>query len=396
MPVHFCEWGSSALTKVRPFPEERVYAEIEWLGKNKCPYADCCDANTGILKVRDKAIVQKLVETKAQYGYPQTFRTSFAKNSNEVVWDIANVLHKAGMLKAVTLAMQSMDKDVLKVIKRKNIPFDNFIDLVKRYDDAGIPTYTELIMGLPGETLETYLNGIEQCLEAGQHAGLFCYLNCMLPNTEQAKPAYRNLHGLRTVDMQAMLSHGTPDSSEIRERQETIIETKAMPHSDWRRAYLFSKVVEVFHVQGLLQKTAIVCHDKWGMKYRDFYFRLMWWLETYPTTIAGQEYKGIQTVLDRALSGGSWDCVDPLLGDISWPPEEFAFAHICCQLERFYDEIWDFYTHLLENIEIVVLWADQRQELVGPEPGKEMEWARTVIWYGRKGLGKKLKVRRSD
>ena len=347
-----------------------------------------CDANYGILK-RDIDMTRSLVSAKAKYGYPQTFRTSFAKNSNETIWDIANILHGAGMLKSVTLALQSLDADVLVNIKRKNIKFDKFGDLVRRYAEAGIPTYTELILGLPGESLDTFLDGVERCLEAGQHGGLFVYCNLLLENTEQNTPGYIAAHGLKTRVLEAMLTHGTPDPSIVRERQEIVVETAAMPHADWKRAYLYGKVLEVFHAQGLLQHVAIALHDRHGVRYRDFYSGLMDWCLARPDTVAGREITGIRDLLDGALAGGSWDCVDPRLGEISWPPEEFAAARICCELERFYDELPSAFAGTPWHDEAGALLAEQREMITGPEPGREAEWAREVIWYNRKGYAAK-------
>lgn len=375
------------MTKVRQLPEEWVYGEIEWMGKNKAEYVDGADANFGILK-RDVDIAKRLAETKVKYGYPQTYRTSFAKNSNEAIWTIANILHGAGMLKSVTLAMQSMDQGVLQNIRRKNIRFDHFGDLIKKYEAAGIPTYTELIMGLPGETLESYIDGVCQNLEAQQHSGLFCYMNLRLPNTEQDKPEYVEKYGLRSVSMQAMLTHGVPTPDVVVERQEIIVETAAMPHADWKYAWLFSKVVEIFHAQGLLQQVAIHCREVDSVPYSVFYKSLMAWLIRRPDTLAGSEYVGLDRLLNRALAGGSWDCVDPRLGDISWPPEEFMFARICCDLKRFHAEMWDF----LELIGVPDAVIDEQwQAIVGPEPGQEAEWCRRICWYGRKGGAAKLR-----
>ena len=384
--VHNCAWGVAALTKVRPFPEERVVGEFQWFGEHQADYLDNADANYAILK-RDMALTQALVETNKKYGFPKTFRTSFTKNSNDTVWNVANLLHQAGMLKAVTLAMQSMDQGVLTSIKRKNIKFDHFGELIKKYEAAGIPTYTELIMGLPGESLDAYIDGIERNLVAGQHNGLFMYLNIMLPNTEQNTPAYVARYGLRSTTMLAMLTHGTPDPTVIQEKQDIVTETAAMPHSDWVQAYRYSKTIEVFHSQGLLQHAAIVCHVRHGMPYRAFYRLLMTWLEANEGTIASQEMMGVQAVLQRALAGGSWDCVDHRLGNISWPPEEFAFARICLQLDQFYAEIKSFFDLLPEP----GLWEEQRQMICGPELGKEPEWARDCVWYGRKGYGAKMR-----
>lgn len=384
----FCAWSAASLTKIRPFPDDRILAEFDWFGRNKVDYLDNADANYALLK-RDVAMTEALVETKAKYGYPKTFRTSFAKNSNETVWTIANILHGAGMLKSVTLAMQSMDQGVLQNIHRKNIKFDHFGELVKKYEAAGIPTYTELIMGLPGETLESYIAGVDANLDAQQHSGLFCYMNLRLPNTEQDKPEYVKKYGLRSVSMQAMLTHGSPQKDVVVERQEIIVETAAMPHADWKRAWLFSKVVEIFHAQGLLQQVAIHCREADSVPYSTFYKSLMGWLDNRRfTTLAGLEYAGLKDLLDRALAGGSWDCVDPRLGDISWPPEEFAFARICCDLPRFYSEIRSFLE--LWNVPVAVE-AGQRKAIVGPEPGQEAEWGRRVAWYGRKGAAAKLR-----
>ena len=389
----FCAWGQAALNDVRKIPDERVIAEIDWFGRHKIFYIDGCDANFGLLK-RDVELAKHLAATKAKYGYPQTFRTSFGKNSNETIWEIANILSDAKMLKSVTLAMQSMDDDVLVNIKRKNIKFSKFGDLLKRYEDAGIPTYTELILGLPGETLDTFLDGVERNLDAGQHSGLFIYNNLMLENTEQRKPEYVREHGLRAVTMQAMLTHGTPDESVVRERQEIIVETAAMPHADWKRAYLHSKAVEIFHAQGLLQRVAVGLHNDNGVRYRDFYGALLDWCLANEGTVAGREVCGIRDLLDRALSGGPWDCVDPRLGEISWPPEEFAFARICCDLRRFYDEIGEFFSMPIfasvSGDRLRSLLVEQREGVVGPEPGLEAAWARDVVWYGRKGAGRTL------
>jgi len=382
----FCSWGQAALTELRPFSEERVVNELKWFGQHKVDYLDNADANYGILK-RDIALTRVLAETKTKYGYPKTFRTSFAKNSNDTIWEIANILHKAKMLKSVTLAMQSMDDGVLINIKRKNIKFSKFGELITRYETAGIPTYTELILGLPGESLQMFIDGIDRNLEAGQHSGLFCYLNIMLNNTEQNTPEYITAHGLETRLLEAMLTHGTPDPTVIREKQEIIIATKAMPHADWKRAYVYSKVIEIFHAQGLLQDVAVALNTR-GVKYSTFYTRLIDWCHVNQDMVAGWGVRFIEQLLDKVLTGGSWDCVDPMLGDISWPPEEFVFAKICCQLETFYDEIWPFLKSFgAEKTEI----EKQARAITPPAAGFVAEWAREVVWYGRKGYHKKMK-----
>ena len=75
----FCDWGSATATRMRKWTEDRLFKEIEWFADNKIPYIDCCDANFGIYQDRDKRIATKLKEEKLKKGYPQTFRTNWAK-----------------------------------------------------------------------------------------------------------------------------------------------------------------------------------------------------------------------------------------------------------------------------------------------------------------------------
>lgn len=369
----FCEWGQASQKEIRKFPDARILAEYHWFGRNKMEYLENADANYGLFK-RDIALTRALAVTKETYGYPKTFRAAFAKNSNEAIFEISTILHGAGQLKAVTLAMQSMDDNVLVNIKRKNIKVEKFRELVTRYSEAGIPTYTELILGLADETLDQYMAGVDELIEAGHHWGIFTYMNVMLPNTEQNSPEYREKFGLETRPLYAMLLHATPEPDAVRERQETIVGTKAMPHEDWKYAWTFARVVELFHCMGILQATAIAAREI-GLSYRDFYCDLINWATRKPHTVAGKAIQIMRIARDCALDGQPWDLVDPRFGPTSWPPEEYAFLHIAlAEPGRFVKEIK---TDFL-GMDLPVL------EPLRPE-GDLVEWARKTVWFGRKG-----------
>lgn len=369
-------------------PDENVFGDLKWFSDHAVSYIENCNANWMIIN-RDLDYTKRMVELKRRTGFPQRFRAAWAKNSNDKVWEAANILHQADMLKAVTLALQSVDDTVLQNIQRKNIKFDKFGELVKRYEDAGIPTYTELILGLAGESLQTHIEGIEKILESGQHSGLNIYMNMMLPNTEQADPEYIKRHGLKTCDMQAMLIHGTPEPDVPRERQETVIETKAMPHSDWVRGWLYDRTIECFHCLGLLQHVARYFHDKQGWSYHEFYLGFQVWAAGHPRTIAGQQFGFLSDILHKGLSGGSWDCIDPRFGSVSWPPEEFAFLKIMMDKDRFYDELISTWLTRIDGREAI---QEQREMIQGPRTNNNLEeWSRECIWYGRKSNRKYIK-----
>jgi putative methyltransferase len=372
----FCEWGASALNKIRPFPIGRVLEEIEWFGRNKIDYVDNADANFGILQ-RDEEIADAVAKAKEKYGYPNKFRTSFAKYSNttiaERIFRIAKALHRTGQLKAVTLALQSTHGETTELIKRKNIAMEGFAAWQDRYRAEGIPTYTELILGLPGETLFSFLDGIDKVLDSGQHEGFFVYLCTLLPNSEMAHPAYIKEHGIRWAHMRAMLTHGTPAPGVPDEWQETVVETKTMSHDSWLQAYMLAWTTQVLHSFGLTRWWA---QRQWeaGTKYSQFYRQLNDVASSYKDSILFRAWHHTWRLLHGALEGEPWTNVLPDFGTISWPPDEGGFLMIAADLDRFYDEM-----------ERLGMPAEQRRH--GPPPiprGHEEEYAKQV-WYGRRG-----------
>ena len=87
------------------------------------------------------------------------------------------------MDKGITIALQSMNPKVLKAIKRQNIDsgkLEKFLDL---YNEEELTSYVELILGLPEETLDSFMDGVCQTMELGQHNYIGIYFFTALPNT---------------------------------------------------------------------------------------------------------------------------------------------------------------------------------------------------------------------
>ena len=128
----YCDW-SNMKSKIRKFPIERIYGEIEWVMKNKVYGLGSADSNFGMFK-REEEITDKIVEAKKKSGFPIGFQTSYAKNSSRTVFNIGMKLEKSGMNKGITLSFQSMSKEVLKNIGRQNISIDYYSELMRLYN----------------------------------------------------------------------------------------------------------------------------------------------------------------------------------------------------------------------------------------------------------------------
>jgi len=344
----FCDWGSAVFTKVRPFGDERLQMELEWFGKNQIELLYNCDANYGLLR-RDLSLTQQMVDTKKTFGFPKQFRAAYAKNSNLKVFEIAKLLNDAGMNKGVTLSFQSLDDRTLEAIKRTNIKVENLQELIGLYRSEGIATYTELIMGLPGETYESFAEGIEQMLEAGQHEGLNIYVCIVIPNSELADPAYIAQHGIRSVTTPVLLQHSSPSEDPLVEYNDIVVETNSLPEDDFKRVFLYSWVVQACHCLGLTQYVALYARYQFGLSFKLFYERLLEFSEQNPQTLLGQEFQQVSSIVEEAVTGGNWGLVVPRFGKIIWPTEEATFLNVVCDKERFYAEITQFLRALISE-----------------------------------------------
>jgi len=347
-----------------------------------------CDANYGLLP-RDVELTEAMVSVKAHYGYPKTFRAAYAKNSNQRVLDISRMVHQAGMSKGTTLSFQSLHPAVLRDIRRSNIEIDDFKSLLAVYRQEGIPTYTELILGLPGETYDSFTRGIEQLLEAGQHEGLNVYLLSILPSAEMSDPEYQKKYGMKLVRSPLLQQHVTPSQDGIQEYCMICTETVSMPLSDWVRSYMFAWVVQAFHGFGLLREVAMYLREFHRVTYREFYEWLLQTARRRPYSLLGEEYTRTLVHVYHGIEGESWGAVDERYGNVIWPTEELTYLNIAAQQsERFYQEMAVLLRLQWDDVDVSTrLGWDRVQVRTAASFGGDLEeFAKQAVWYARKRL----------
>lgn len=329
---------------------------------------------------QDEAIADHLIEVNGRTGYPQKFRAAYAKKITDRVFRIARKLSDAGLSKGATISFQSLHQVTLDAVKRINPVQKTLRETLARYNEANVPTYTEMILGLPGETYQTFVDGIDALLEAGQHVGLAVYPCMSLRNSELSDPRYVELHGLRTVRVQQLLLHGTPVEGGVSEWYDLVIETATLSHEDWLRAWLFAIVVQALHGGGLTTGLAIKARKN-GLRYAEFYHRVILSLLS-SDTVGSRAYQSAKNAIRAALKGGDWQTVLPDYGSVQWPLEEAFLLQILREKREFYDSLRETLAPWVFDFEI------DHQASVAPDPADwpDLEtFAREVVWYGRKG-----------
>ena len=326
-PCTFCDWGSLTNSKLTNWPEEQLLKEIDWFAQNNITYIDCCDANFGIFQERDYRIASKLKEVALKTGYPEKFRAAWAKFASEKIIPIAKQLQEGKVLKAVSLALQSLDKETLEIVKRANIKFDNFSELTETFRKNKIPTYTELIMGLPGETLESWKKGLE-ILASGSQVGSIYIYNCgVFVNAPMNEPTYMKFHDIKTIRSPIFLAHTSIHDRGIPEFEYITISSKSFSTDDLKEIYLFSWLFQTFHSLGIFEYITKYYHDEKKLLYVKFYEIFLDYCKK-ENSIFSDEYNKVIDYIDNGYSGKGWNHYDPNLGDIFWPIEEATWLRL--------------------------------------------------------------------
>jgi tRNA A37 methylthiotransferase MiaB len=269
----FCDWGSLTYNKVKKFGLERVFDELEWVGKNKCGFINIADANFGIFPERDKAIAEKLVEVQAKYGYPNSYTISWAKNQRREVIDIVKTLISSGYSKlGLNLSVQSLNEGTLEAIKRKNLAINEIGEVFKMCEQNNIPLYTELILGMPGETMESWKANFWKLFKAGNHTGVTVYQAQLLENAEM-NLTQREEYGLEAITVYDYLD-GANNFDELKEGIKVVVATDAMPKSVMLDAVIFSWFLNTFHINGITTFLSRFMYERYGVEYESFYEKL--------------------------------------------------------------------------------------------------------------------------
>ena len=178
----FCYWGNGN-SRINRMSDERVREEFIYFAREKVRAVFLADANFGIFE-SDVALAALIAEVNAQHGYPFKFvGMNYAKNSRDRVLDIATHFRTGTMFTSTTLALQSVTAEAEKLSQRYATTPKNFVHLVRSAHERGLSTYTDLILGMPGETIDEFMDGLAAVISTGIPAIKIHQLS-VLPGTE--------------------------------------------------------------------------------------------------------------------------------------------------------------------------------------------------------------------
>ena len=242
----FCVQGTDWYTKVNYFPMDRMREDLEYIAKRVHEVSPSMgtlrivDANYGMFE-RDVEISGWIGGIQKRYGYPVFIDATTGKNKPE---RIVRSVEAAGGALVVYQAVQSLDPGVLKNIKRSNIKLDAYEKVMVHIRGRGLRSNSDLIVGLPGESLDSHLRAIRSLIEAGTNQMHNLQL-VLLKGSELETPDTRKKFEFDTRFRVLPKNFGVYGNRKVLDVEEVVVATSTFSFDDYletRKWHLISSV----------------------------------------------------------------------------------------------------------------------------------------------------------
>ena len=262
----FCAQGTSYYTKVNYFSVERVIEELDYIGRRvreRCPAMGAliiADPNYAMFE-RDVDISMQIAKGQQKYGWPTYISASTGKNRPD---RIIKSLEHVNRTLSFRQSLQSTNPVTLRAIKRENIKLESYQEVMTHIRGRGMRSVSDLILGLPGESLETHLTAIRQVVDAGTDE-LHNFQLMLLKGTELESLASRARYRMETRFRVVPTSFGFYGGEPVLDFDEVVVATDAMTFDDYLTARKYALGFSVFWHNGWFQN-AVDFAVKLGLK----------------------------------------------------------------------------------------------------------------------------------
>jgi radical SAM superfamily enzyme YgiQ (UPF0313 family) len=242
----FCCQGTTWYTKVHNFSKERIREEIFYIAariKERSPRMGTlriADSNYGMYE-RDPEISSYIGEVQREYAWPTFIDATTGKNRPERI--IKSVEQVGGAL-VLYQAVQSLDDDVLRNVKRSTIKLEAYEQLQVHMRGRGLRSVSDLILGLPGESLKTHLAALHKLLDSGIES-LHNFQAMLLKGSEMETMEARKQFGFDSRFRVLPKNFGVYGDEKVIDVEEIVVGTDTLPFDDYvtaRKYHLSSSV----------------------------------------------------------------------------------------------------------------------------------------------------------
>ena len=262
----FCDQGMDK-SKITAFSVKRLVEEIEYIGEKIYKIPDgtksisMFDSNWGIFQ-KDVDLAHQILKVMNKYDWPQYIECLTPKSNWENILKINDILKNRVEL---TLSMQSTNDKTLSYIKRTNWTTNQYLEFIKQAQKRGKPQLTEMIIPLPGETEETYFEGVQFMME--NHVQTRTFGLMMLCGAELGRDGAIKRYELVGKHRILPKQFGTYFGKKIIETEKICVSTSTMNFQGYLNCRNYSFVLKLlghplfYPINKLLKKLNIEWYD---------------------------------------------------------------------------------------------------------------------------------------
>lgn len=254
----FCTEGQTYWSKVSFKPEGLIRAELEYVARKlsaipaEARRGDLLIADSNFGMYRDDLTTCKVIrEVQEKHDYPKYINVATGKNKKEQVLEAAKLVNGAMKLAG---SVQSLDAGVLTNIKRDNISAEQIVELAMKAAQIGTNTYSEVILALPGDSLEAHFKTLETLVDAGFNT-ISMYQLMILPGTEMGTRESKQRHRMRLKYRVVPRCFGSfrflGEEIVCAEIEEICVSNATLPYEDYLKCRRMNLIVNVFYNDGI-------------------------------------------------------------------------------------------------------------------------------------------------
>lgn len=243
---NFCNAGDSYYTKVNMFSLEHLEKELSYIA----PRTDSlgigtlmlADNNFGMYP-RDADLCRILKRLQEEHGWPIRILSTTGKNSKERIIEATEIL---GTSMSINMSVQSMNQDVLRNIKRQNVRLDTYKQVNEALLRQGRMQKAEMIVPLPGETFESFTQGLRELMDTRAQL-IYSYTLQLLYGTDYKDPEYRKKWGYEGKWRLVPLNFGEYAGQRIFDAEEVAVNHNSISFEEYLKIRVVALLTEVMY-----------------------------------------------------------------------------------------------------------------------------------------------------
>ena len=274
----FCNSSVLSNSKIFSHSLENVKTDLLYVAERVRPETPLCfaDDNFGMYDL-DEEVSDYIAHLQDKYNWPQYIRTTTGKNKHE---RIIRVMRKTKGVLPMTSAVQSLNPEVLKNIKRSNIKLETYSEIQKELISQGMQSYGELILCMPGETKASFMQAVEGLLDTGAKR-ISAHQLMLLHGAPLNDPSSREQWQFKTRFRVVARNIGNYLDEAVVEVEEIVVETPTFSFEEYLESRIFHLLLTIFYYEGNYDEIFTFAHQQ-GVKPYDLIVKMQSMLEQAP------------------------------------------------------------------------------------------------------------------